>query len=106
MMPRPARTRPAPERKNRTLRARPALAEPMIRGGERPLPSVAPAAALPIDVARQAQREMDRLRRMPAGSPEAAQVRAYLQWLWSMPWERHSSEDANLRQVENVLERD
>src|SRR5258706_1527173 len=43
---------------------------------------------------------------MPAGSPEAAQVRGYLQWLWSMPWDRASIEDANLRQVEAVLERD
>ena len=105
-MPRPARTRPVPERKSRTLRARAPLAEPMVRGAERPLPTVMPNAALPLDIARQAQREMDRLRRMPAGSPEAAQVRGYLQWLWSMPWERHSSEDANLRQVETVLERD
>src|SRR5947207_12199514 len=65
-----------------------------------------PAGRLPLDVTRQAQREMDRLRRLPAGSPEAAHVRAYLQWLWSMPWDRVSFEDANLRQVETVLERD
>ena len=46
-----------------------------------PLTAEAPAtaSALPFEVARQAQREMDRLRRLPAGSPEAAQVRGYLQ---------------------------
>jgi ATP-dependent Lon protease len=49
---------------------------------------------------------MDRLRRLPPGSPEAGHIRAYLQWLWSMPWERTINEDADLKRVESVLERD
>ena len=61
---------------------------------------------LPGEIARQAQREMDRLRRLPQGSPEAGQVRAYLQWLWSLPWERSTSEDADLKGVRRVLERE
>ena len=67
-----------------------------------------PAAALslPSGVARQAQREMDRLRRLPSGSPEAAQVRAYLQWLWALPWQRGTGVDADLREVERQLERE
>ena len=63
-------------------------------------------AALPVEVARAAQRETDRLRRLPSGSPEAAQVRSYLHWLWSLPWDTLSPEDANLRQVEAVLDRE
>jgi ATP-dependent Lon protease len=65
-----------------------------------------PMGRLPLDVTRQAQREMDRLRRLPPGSPEAGHIRAYLQWLWSMPWERTTPEDADLKRVESVLERD
>jgi len=61
---------------------------------------------LPAEVTRQAQREMDRLRRLPPGTPEAGHVRAYLQWLWSLPWERSTPEDADLRRVQRVLERD
>jgi ATP-dependent Lon protease len=64
------------------------------------------APGLPIEVARQAQREMDRLRRLPSGAPEAAQVRAYLQWLWALPWESSALEDADLRHVETELHRD
>jgi ATP-dependent Lon protease len=64
------------------------------------------SGTLPVEVARQAQREMDRLRRLPSGSPEAAQVRAYLQWLWSLPWEVSSSENADLKQVEATLDRE
>jgi ATP-dependent Lon protease len=61
---------------------------------------------LPPEVARQAQREMDRLRRLPAGAPEAGQIRTYLDWLWSLPWERSAREDAPLKMVEKALERD
>lgn len=63
-------------------------------------------SSLPPEIARQAQREMDRLRRLPSGAPEAAQVRSYLQWLWSLPWERSVHEDVPLPLVERVLERD
>ena len=62
--------------------------------------------ALPPEVARQAQRETDRMRRLPPGSPEAAQVRGYLHWLWSLPWDELSPEDADLKAVEAVLERE
>ena len=49
---------------------------------------------------------MDRLRRLPSGTPEAAQVRTYLQWLWSLPWDVTAPEDADLKEVEAVLERE
>lgn len=61
---------------------------------------------LPVEVARQAQREMARLRRLPTGSTEAAQVRAYLQWMWSIPWETAAPEDADLNHVEAELHRE
>jgi ATP-dependent Lon protease len=61
------------------------------------------SSSLPLEVARQAQREMDRLRRLPSGTPEAAQVRTYLQWLWSLPWDVTAPEDADLKEVEAVL---
>jgi ATP-dependent Lon protease len=62
--------------------------------------------SLPVEIARQAQREMDRLRRLSTSAPEAAQVRGYLQWLWSLPWETSAPEDADLRRVESVLQRE
>jgi ATP-dependent Lon protease len=93
------------ERRGRTLRAKAAVAMPLERTTVT-LAAPGATAALPLEVARQAQREMDRLRKLPAGSPEAAQVRAYLQWLWSMPWGVQSSEDADFKQVERVLEQE
>ena len=104
-MSRPARTRTLqakrPARSMRAAAEAPALRP---RGLPGPVSVPLPGASLPPEVARQSQREMDRLRRMPAGSPEAAQVRQYLQWIWSLPWESTVSEDADLGRVQEVLE--
>ena len=103
----------------RSLRTRPATNRRRLRV-QGPLPGHAAASghddaevvarprtqSLPVEVARQAQREMDRLRRLPAGAPETAQVRAYLQWLWSLPWDNSAPEDADLRHVETSLRRE
>src|SRR5205814_1545900 len=104
--PRPSRNRPTTPR--RTLRATAALESPPAHAPDATHPGVPAAAAnsLPPEVARRAQREMDRLRRLPTGSPEAAQVRAYLQWLWSTPWETSAGEDADLRHVQAELEQE
>jgi len=105
-MARPARNRPTTNR--RTLRATAAVDAPSIHAPEGPPAGVRPVpqGSLPAEVSRRAQREMDRLRRLPTGSPEAAQVRAYLQWLWSTPWETSAGEDADLRHVEAELEQE
>jgi ATP-dependent Lon protease len=103
-MPKNLRSRANPKGSARGMRASASLdrANP---DGSRPS-KLAEVTGLPSDVSRQAQREMDRLRRLPPGSPEAGQVRAYLQWLWTLPWERAAPEDVNLRQVEAALNRE
>ena len=105
-MARPSRNRATHGRS--ALRATAATESPSIH-----VPEGAPAGvrsarsgSLPAEVSRRAQREMDRLRRLPTGSPEAAQVRAYLQWLWSTPWEVSVGEDADLRHVQSELEQE
>src|SRR5262249_25606852 len=105
-MARPSRNRPPQGR--RALRATAAIDSPSIHEPEGPPAGARPALSgtLPADVSRRAQREMDRLRRLPTGSPEAAQVRAYLQWLWSTPWEASAGEDADLRHVQAELEQE
>src|SRR5436309_4073140 len=107
-MPRPVRSRTYPLRKaRRGMRAESAtaaLVQPRTDQtiAQRPMA----VGTLPPEVARQAQRDMDRLRRLPPGSAEAGQVRAYLQWLWSLPWDQAASEDADFKQVEAELERE
>jgi len=104
-----ARSRTSTPRSNpRSLRAQASALDAAERLGDEPLTSHSPLrpASLPTPVARQAQREMDRLRRLPTGSPESQQVRTYLHWLWSLPWEQTSAEDADLKEVEAILERE
>ena len=107
-MARPTRSRKAAPPKPRTMLAESGATIASDLGPTpAPLTRAEPSAApLPASVARQAQREMDRLRRLPAGSPEAAQVRAYLHWLWSLPWEARAKEHVSLRTVEKTLDRD
>ena len=108
-MSRPARPRKSTPTKN----GRRMLAGGLTNGTARRLPEPSPVpratsgtAGLPEPVARQVQREMDRLRRLPAGSPEAAQVRAYLHCLWGLPWKRTAGENTDLRAVDRILERE
>ena len=80
-MARPQRSRTLGGRKpSRALRATGAVTPLAPQNLDGPS-AVITGGRLPAEVSRQAQREMDRLRRLPAGSPEAGQVRAYLQWL-------------------------
>ena len=92
----------------RTLRATAALEAPSTQAKSQSNHGVGPTTTgtLPLEVSRRAQREMDRLRRLPTGSPEAAQVRAYLQWLWNTPWDTQAGEDADLRHVQAELEQE
>src|SRR5262245_2358192 len=108
-MTRPKRSREtSPAKPRRALRARAQESKDVLR-----LPSAMTTEwtgghprPLPPEVARQAQREMARLRRLPTGSAEAGQVRAYLQWLWSVPWDVLATEPADLKRVESDLHRD
>ena len=107
-MPRPVRSQASSLRKPRGgMRAESATAAvEHSRTDHASAPRPMAVGSLPPEVARQAQRDMDRLRRLPPGSAEAGQVRAYLQWLWSLPWDQGASEDADLKQVESELERE
>jgi ATP-dependent Lon protease len=106
-------SRSARARKPASSNSRRMLAEGTATGAAHSVPAAIrrprPAsgtAGLPPAVARQVQREMDRLRRLPPGSPEAAHVRAYLHCVWALPWQRTSSENTDLRAVERMLDRE
>ncbi len=103
-MPRNLRSRANPKSPARGMRASASLERVSPEGPQSA--RLTEVAGLPAEVSRQAQREMDRLRRLAPGSPEAGQVRAYLQWLWALPWERAAPEDVNLKQVEATLDRE
>ena len=64
------------------------------------------AAGLPDEVAKQAQRELRRLERMPDGSPESGMVRTYLEWLSELPWKLGEDPGIDITEARHVLDQD
>ncbi|MHB0874654.1 MAG: endopeptidase La, partial [Anaerolineae bacterium] len=61
-------------------------------------------ASMPAEVKSRAERELSRLRSMPAGSPETGIIRTYLEWLLDLPWSQESEDHLDIKRVADVLE--
>jgi len=64
------------------------------------------AAGMPSEVEEKALKELDRLEKMPAASPEVVVVRTYLDWLVSLPWSVRSEDKININEAEKILDED
>jgi len=64
------------------------------------------AVKMPEEVEERALKEVDRLERMPAASPEVVVVRTYLDWLIAMPWQVRSEDKLNISASERILNED
>jgi ATP-dependent Lon protease len=63
-------------------------------------------AGLPAEARKEADRELERLRTMPAASPEHSMVRTYLEWLADLPWSTTTVDNLDLRHAKRVLDED
>ncbi|HEY0972045.1 MAG TPA: endopeptidase La [Gemmatimonadales bacterium] len=64
------------------------------------------AKGLPEVVETRAMRELRRLRRLPATSPEAGVARGFLDWVLALPWKEQSSEAPDLEHARRILDED
>jgi ATP-dependent Lon protease len=64
------------------------------------------AAKMPEDVAEKAQKELDRLEKMPFAAPEGTVVRTYLDWLVSLPWSVSTEDNLDVDSAQRVLDED
>jgi ATP-dependent Lon protease len=64
------------------------------------------AASLPAEVQEKAEREAERLGKMPPMAAEAVVVRTYLEWLLALPWEVLTEDRLDLDRAEQVLNED
>jgi ATP-dependent Lon protease len=64
------------------------------------------AKAFPDPVRERAIRELRKLRRIPALSPESSVVRSYLDWLVGLPWSERTDEVLDVARAEAVLNED
>jgi len=63
-------------------------------------------AKLPDAIAQVADREVDRLERMTAASPEYQMIRTYLDWLLEVPWSSRTEDRIDPIEARRVLDED
>ncbi|WP_026735376.1 endopeptidase La [Fischerella sp. PCC 9605] len=64
------------------------------------------AAHLPEEASKEAFRELSRLERLPAVSPEYGMIRTYLDWMVSLPWNITTGEAIDLVHARQILDED
>jgi ATP-dependent Lon protease len=64
------------------------------------------AANMPEKAREKAEKEVDRLERMPAASPEVGMIRTYLDWLVGMPWSVSTDDHLDLHAAAAQLDSD
>src|SRR5579864_4951406 len=64
------------------------------------------AAAMPEDVKKSADRELDRLSKVPQASPEYSVIRTYLDWLVTLPWNVETADHIDIKAARGILDED
>ncbi len=64
------------------------------------------AAGMPDTVKKEAQRELDRLAKMPVAAAEYTVSRTYLDWLVTLPWQKRTEEVIDLPKTKQILDTD
>jgi ATP-dependent Lon protease len=61
---------------------------------------------LPEEARKAVDRELGRLEKLPAASAEYGVIRTYLEWILSLPWDKESQDNLDLKQARKVLDDD
>ena len=63
-------------------------------------------AKMPKKVESEALRELDRLSKIPAASPEYSVIRTYLDWVCELPWSVQTKDQLDINKAERILNAD
>jgi ATP-dependent Lon protease len=63
-------------------------------------------ARMPKVVEAEALRELDRLGKIPAASPEYSVIRTYLDWVCELPWSVRTEDQLDIKRAEKILNHD
>ncbi|OFW70825.1 MAG: hypothetical protein A2V52_00045 [Actinobacteria bacterium RBG_19FT_COMBO_54_7] len=63
-------------------------------------------SGMPEEARKEAERELDRLTRMPAAAAEYTVSRTYLEWLTSLPWKESTPDNLEIDQAQETLDND
>ena len=64
------------------------------------------AANLPAEAQKEADRELDRLKRMHPSSAEYSVARTYLDWLIALPWAKSTRDSLAIKKAKRILDDD
>ena len=63
-------------------------------------------SGMPEGARKEAEREMDRLAKMPVAAAEYTVARTYLEWLTSLPWNLSTEDNLDIKRARKVLDED
>jgi ATP-dependent Lon protease len=63
-------------------------------------------AKMPEDARKAADRELDRLSKVPQASPEYSVIRSYLDWLVQLPWGVETTDHFDIKRARTILDED
>ena len=63
-------------------------------------------AGMPEEAEKEALRELDRLSKLPIAAAEYGVIRTYLDWLTSLPWNKRTDDNLEIKHAGEVLEAD
>ena len=63
-------------------------------------------AGLPEEARKAAERELERLGRMPPGAPDHSITRTYLEWLIELPWSVSTEDHIDVNEARKILDED
>ncbi|MHB1413251.1 MAG: endopeptidase La [Thermoleophilia bacterium] len=61
---------------------------------------------LPEEIDRQARRELDRLSKLQPAAAEYSVIRTYLDWILTIPWDKGTEDNLDIKRAQAVLDED
>ncbi len=63
-------------------------------------------AKMPEEAEKEAQREIDRLAKLPPAAAEYGVIKTYLDWLTSLPWNKSTEDEIDIQRARQILNED